>query len=139
MADPTFHQLNRGWNAEPSAPEPNVKVVGRQVHLSFFLNPWAYEAREGEAAELIFFNCTRWRLGSTNDEGWYLGQCRYSHLAPTWGEFYEIAGDDAVRLQPTDWRLVSSQTEARRHFLFYLKDQTFECLAESWMFSRRDV
>ncbi len=76
------------------------------------------------AGRLRFGGCARWRLGPTNDHGWYAGQCRYSCLAPAWGEFYEIKGADDLRLHPSDWHIPP--------MLFYLRDHTFECLAEDW-------
>jgi hypothetical protein len=136
MANPAFHRLNLDWNAEPNAPLPSVDAINEQVRLRFFLNPWAYQAREGEIGQLLFDGCSRWRLGPTNDEGWYSDQCRYSRQAPQWGEFYEITGDDPLMLKPTDWQILGSEIKMSRHFLFYLRDEIFECLAREWAFSR---
>jgi hypothetical protein len=55
------------------------------VELRFYLNPWAYDAQEEEVGVLTFEDACAWRLGATNDEGWFMGQCRYSGTAPTWG------------------------------------------------------
>jgi hypothetical protein len=77
-----------------------------------------------------FSACSRYRL--TNDEGWYHGQCRYSSVAPAWGEFYEIDGTDIRLDEPHDWRLIDEASNASRHFLFYFRDQTFECIATHW-------
>jgi hypothetical protein len=33
---------------------------------------------------LTFTGARQWRLGPTNDEGWYRGQCRYVGIAPKW-------------------------------------------------------
>src|SRR5690349_17786266 len=98
----TFLRLNEGWNAEPNAPLPTVQVEGASVMLRFGLNPWADEATLNERGMLSFRDCSEWRLGDTNDEGWYLGQCRYSDIAPAWGEFYEILGPDPLAHAPTD-------------------------------------
>ena len=136
MANPAFHQLNQDWNVEPNAPLPGVAVIDRRVRLRFFLNHRPHRARAREIGELLFDGCSRWRLGPTNDEGWYAGRCRYSRQAPHWGEFYEITGDDPLMLEPTDWSFLGSETGSHRHFLFYLRDETFECLARDWAFSR---
>ena len=132
----TFEQLNKGWNAEPNAPHPIVTVEGWGVRLTFFLNPFRFEAGEDEVGQLTFERSSLWRLGATNDEGWYRGQCRYTGAAPAWGEFYEIHGDDPLRLAPTDWKRTPIAGSAGRHFLFYLRDETFECLAEDWSLAR---
>jgi len=73
-------------------------------------------------------------LGSTNDEGWLKGQCRFSKLAPGWGEFYEIIGNTLIEECPKDWIEVGSSGSALRHFLFYLRDEQFEAEAESCSF-----
>jgi hypothetical protein len=136
MSNPTFKRLNEGWNAEPNAPEAEVAVIGSTVQLTFLLNPWAYEAEEDEKGCLTFDQCSTWRLGSTNDEGWYAGDCRYSNTAPAWGEFYELLGEDDQRLKPADWHELTPCTPEQRHFLFYLRDNTFECFAAGWTFQR---
>jgi hypothetical protein len=127
----TFNRLNHGWNAEPNSPDPHVSTEGRTVFLDFALNHFLFpQFEEGQRGRLEFRGCERYRLGSTNDEGWYRGQCRFSTLAPSWGEFYEIAGDSQLLDAPTDWRRLSAtSTGALRHFLFYFRDNTFECVA----------
>lgn len=113
-----------------------IHVGASRVQLSFFLNPFAYEAEEEEIGCLTFENCSTWRLGPTNDEGWYLGQCRYSQAAPVWGEFYELVGEDDAPRQPSDWQTPPSPGSGSRHFLFCLRDDTFECFVANWTFGR---
>ncbi len=128
--NPSFKQLNVGWNAEPNAPDPVVAIDGCDVLLTFFVNPFRYpEFEEDELGMLRFKDCTRYRLGSTNDEGWYRGQCRFSGLAPEWGEFYLVQGDAMLLDAPTDWKAVCAGGGPRQHFLFYFRDNTFECAA----------
>jgi hypothetical protein len=139
MSIPSFKHLNGDWNAEPNAPEAEVAVNGTTVRLTFFLNPWAYQAVEEERGSLAFSQCSLWRLGSTNDEGWDAGQCRYSKSAPRWGEFYELFGEDDQRFTPTDWHELMPISPEQRHFLFYLRDNTFECFAAEWRFERNGL
>ena len=136
VPNPTFTKLNFGWNAEPNAPDPRVTVHGDVVRLVFTLNPFAYEAKTDEAARLTFRDCSRWRLGSTNDEGWRRGQCRYSGVAPAWGEFYALQGADDRLPEPSDWHALGPASSDESHFLFYLRDDTFECFAREWSFER---
>ena len=65
-----------------------------------------------------------------------MGQCRYSRLAPAWGEFYELSGQDELRLAPNDWQVPAEPGVGDCHFLFYFRDETFECLAADWRFQR---
>jgi plasmid stabilization system protein ParE len=130
-----FVKLNDGWNAEPNAPDARATVEGRDVLLDFFLNPWQFPRfREEQRARLRFRSTWRYRLGSTNDEGWYRGQCRFSAIAPAWGEFYEVRGDVRLDECPNDWKVVGPiEGPPLRHFLFYLRDETFECDAVDYV------
>ena len=131
----TFRQLNDGWNAEPNAPDPRVSVEGRDVIVSFRLNPYQFPQYDSEHVGILrFVSCQRYRLGATNDEGWFRGQCRFSTVAPKWGEFYEVAGDLRLEKCADDWVVVGPVQSTARHFLFYFRDDTFECDALDWKF-----
>jgi hypothetical protein len=129
-----FTTLSKGWNAEPNAPQPVVRVEGTSLFLSFELNAFMFqEFKEGDWAEVAFSCCSRYRLGPTNDEGWYRGQCRFSKIAPAWGEFYEVAGDLLLENNGLDWHVVCIDPQPdSKHFLFYFRDETFECDAHAW-------
>jgi len=124
-----------GWSAEGNAPEPEVQVLGTDLRLRFVVD-YIFEGPNvrKEFRALRFFACHKYRLGSTNDEGWYRRQCRFSRLAPKWGEFYEIDGDQALQDEPKDWVSVGERATDARHFLFHFRDNTFECIARSWDF-----
>lgn len=132
-----FIQLNSGWNAEPNAPEPHVTVELDAVVLTFLANAFQFpEFTGGQFLRLRFAGATRYRLGETNDEGWYRGQCRFSGLAPALGEFYEVSGDLKID-QVSGWSDGPvSQTVEQHHFLFYMRDETFECTASAWQLER---
>lgn len=127
----TFHQLNAGWNAEPNAPDLRIEIDGGLLRLSFTLNHMIFDFEEGAVGQIVFQGCWRYRLGPTNDEGWYRGHCRFSKIAPDWGEFYEVAGDLLER-GVSDWCVLGARSDQSRHFLFYLRDSTFECDAKDW-------
>lgn len=133
---PVFIRLNKDWSAEPNAPHPEATMSGSVLALRFFLSPWAYPAKQWQHSILTFENCRTWRLGPTNDEGWYRGQCRYSRLAPRWGEFYEICGPDDLSGLPDDWITADAPGDGARHFLFYFRDETFECFASNWTYAK---
>ena len=128
-----FTRLNDGWNAEPNAPGPQVEIVGDRLNLTFLANPFQFPSfSDGEKISLAFRRCSKYRLGPTNDEGWYMGQCRFGKDAPNWGEFYEVDGDLKLGEVPEGWIQGSSSSTTTKHFLFYFRDETFECQAESW-------
>ena len=135
MANPTFIQLNDGWNAEPNAPNPVTRRTSADLLLEFYLNFHVFPIFAAwEKGMLRFDSVTKFRLGRTNMDGWYFGQCRYSKLAPEWGEFYEITGRDSLADQPNDWQTFNADSIATRHFLFYFRDETFEAMAMGWQF-----
>lgn len=136
----TFERLNLDWEAEPSVPIVEIAVSGATVVVSFLMNPWLDRRfPDWSRGRLTFEGCSRYRLGSPNDEGWFIfGQDRYERRAPDWGQFYELKGPDPLRTAPTDWIHVTEGADAARHFLFYFKDHTFECLAQDWAFSPPD-
>jgi hypothetical protein len=131
-----FSKLNADWNAEPNAPNPQIQIWEHDVVLSFLLNPFIYpQFKDGDIGLLRFRSCWRYRIGSVNDEGWYRGQCRFSKLAPKWGEFYEVRGDILLDQCPEDWIKVGLSESRQSHFLFYFRDEEFECDSVSWSFS----
>jgi hypothetical protein len=66
----TFQQLNKGWNAEPNAPDPRVAVEGGDIVLTFLMNPFQFpQFSPQDVGQLRFVSCRRYRLGSTNDDG----------------------------------------------------------------------
>ncbi|MEQ1406567.1 hypothetical protein ABK249_16675 [Neorhizobium sp. Rsf11] len=133
MTSPFFIRLNTDWNAQPNVPLPEILTNGTALELRILLTAPRQRDEESDAIKLTFYDCRTWRLGSPNDEGWYRGQCRYGSLAPEWGHFYEIAGEDPLRDQPDDWQTMPLPGKGKRHYLFYLRDETFECIADRWM------
>jgi hypothetical protein len=128
-----FARLNDGWNAEPNAPGERIAVSPSEVTLSFLMDSARFPTyAPNDVGTLHFANCWRYRLGATNDEGWCRGQCRFSGIAPEWGEFYELSGDLRAGEIRGDWTVSGEPIAGTRHFLFYLKDSTFECDASSW-------
>ena len=133
-------KLNTGFDAEPNAPIPRVTVNGCDVLVRFFLNPFIWgDVQEQDEAALLFHDVFMCRIGSTNDEGFYRGQCRFSNTGIPWGDFYELQESDWQRTFPDDLVMVlpSLIGDPRlKHYLYYFRDQTFECLAKGFDYRR---
>ncbi len=129
----TFEQLNIGWNAEPNAPELQIKVVGTDVVIEFYLDAYLYtQFREGDKARIVFHDCFQYRNGDPNDEGFYsYGQSRFKKYGVKWGEFYRVQNSKWEKEFP-DPVMVSETKAERNHYLFYFRDETFECIAASY-------
>ncbi len=130
-----FLKQNTNWGACPNVPLPEAWPDGTDILLKFHVSYFRRRIFEWEDCGLIrFHNCTRFRFTPLNDEGWYRGQCRFSEIAPEWGEFYGVIGDFKEDEVDREWTPVSDKCRRQRNFLFYFRDETFECSAESWSF-----
>ena len=128
------NRLNITWNADPNAPEVEMTIDSNIVTLEFFLNCLAYkEFKEGDKGRLRFKNCHKYSFNTMNDEGYYLGQYRYKVNELPWGEFYELNTNCKVDF-PVEHKVLSNPTNQKElsHYIFFFKDNTFECIAESY-------
>ena len=134
-----FRRLNVGWNADPNAPNERAKVDGDDLLLEFAVNPWKYPAfARREAGRVTFTQCRRYRFTDVNDEAWFRGNCRFSKLAPAWGEFYEVSGDLLDDRETAQWIALPSRSDAApTRFVFYFRDTMFECDAGTWRFEAK--
>ncbi len=129
----TFHQLNNSWNAEPNAPDPKVEWRDTDLRLTFWMNAFRFpDYNEDDIGEIIFKDCSRYRIGILNDEGWYRKQGRFTGVHHRWGEFYEVRGDLRLDAVPNDWSIRTPDVAGRNHYLFYFRDEDFECDARDW-------
>lgn len=128
-----FEQLNRGWTAEPNAPELELITKENDVIIEFFLDSFVFnDFSEGDRARITFHKCLQYRIGPPNDEGFFIyGQSRYKKYGVKWGEFYLVHNSDWKDSFP-DSIVVGENSENLKHYLFYFKDETFECIANSY-------
>lgn len=129
-----FIKLNHNWNAEPNVPEVQLKVEVNTIFLEFYLN--GEDFNEGHKGILKFINCHKYSFNSMNDEGYYLGQYRYKHTELPWGEFYKIDTDWEVDFPDSSIELEKIKSKNHlNHYIFFFRDNTFECVAEDFEFS----
>jgi hypothetical protein len=127
-----FTKITNYWNADPVSPEIELEVVGNDLTMEIFVNYLVFDNfNEGDKAKITFKNCSKYSLNICNDEGYYYGQYRTNPNKLPWGEFYEIIKgldrnfpDPIVNLQDDNTN--------KRHFIFFFKDETFECLASDF-------
>ncbi len=136
-----FTKLNNGWDAEPNAPMPKIYIDEdtSKLTLSFYLNAFIHDdVDEDDIGILEFSNCYKYRLGSTNDEGFYRGQCRFLETGIKWGDFYKMFDTNWRNDFPIDEIIVDSRLKDNQdlcHYLFYFRDETFECIALTHRFT----
>lgn len=127
-----FIQLSNNWNAHSVSPEVNLQIVGKNLIMEIYLNHYMFDSFvEGDKARITFENSYKYSLNSCNDEGYYYGQYRINWKQLEWGEFYEIiSGLD--RKLPEPIVQLSGDLDNKRHYIFFFKDETFECLADNY-------
>ena len=71
-----------------------------------------------------------------NDEGYYGGQYRYKYTELPWGDFYEIDTDWKSDFHKNNLIILPIIDCARlKHYILFLRDNTFECVAENYEFT----
>ncbi len=127
-----YVQITIDWNADPVSPDVKLSVDGSDLLLTIFLNYYAFDNfKEGDKVKIIFQNCSEYSFNTCNDEGYYYSQYRTNPNELPWGEFYEIKSG-LNRNFPKPITKLTSDSTSNRHFIFFFKDETFECLAENY-------
>jgi hypothetical protein len=131
-----YEQLNIGWNAEPNAPEVKMIVEHNTVKLEFFLNYFIFDGFEEDEKGILTFNKVhKYSLNTMNDEGYFRGQYRYNESDIPWGEFYRIESDWQNDFYKNNLVISKNIDNPKlKHFIFFLKDNIFECVAENYEF-----
>ena len=138
-----FERIILPFEASPNTATPSVEVSGKDLTLSYTTN-----SDEIEIGKLLFSDCLLYRVGSPNDEGFYgfgsnpkirNDSIYYKKNFPDldFYEFYVVTGYDWKNNQligENKWILDSeySQKEGYTHYIFFMKDGTFECVAKDF-------
>jgi hypothetical protein len=131
-----YKKLNIDWNAEPNAPDVELQTEGDKLRLLFYLNPFIFDNIDEEVkGESIFKNCFMYSFNSCNDESYYQGKYRYKNDILPWGEFYELQHNWESDFY-NDFKILNPVLDkgALRHFIFFFRDNTFECIAKDFEF-----
>lgn len=137
----TYTQLNIDWNADPNSPETSIKVEGDTIILDFYLNYFLFdEFKEGDKGQLTFYNCHKYDFDGTNDEGYFLGQHRYKYTDLPYGEFYQLNTNWQTDF-PKNSKILNPDINSKdlKHFVFFFKENTFECVATEYKLKLADT
>jgi len=130
----TYTQITTDWNADPNDPQVQLIVDKDSVSLEFYLNNFLFDNyHEGDKAKVFFINCHKYSFNNMNDEGYYRGQYRYNNAELPWGEFYKLNTDWKIDF-PIRHKMLNDSPDSRKlnHYIFFFKDNTFECVAETY-------
>lgn len=137
-----YIKLNKNWNAEPNVPEPSINVNSEGIEIEFLLNPLLYEhIDEGEKGIIQFFHVYAYYFGPPNEKEYKNGNFRFKNHQLPWGEFYELMDSKWEKDFPTEMELLVKDLNKKslRHFIFFLKNATLECLATDFSFEFVDT
>ncbi len=135
-----FRKLSNDWNADPNAPVPQYKFTGDSLLVRFRPNKFKYpDFSRRNYLYLVFVGCSRFRFTPINDHAWYAGDCRFSKLAPEWGEFYQVDGDFREEQENTPWINKGPIIASSNNYLFYFRDETLECSALMWKLEKDEM
>lgn len=127
-----FVKISDDWNADPVLPEIDLKIKEKDLVLEILLNYYAFDHfSEGDKIQITFSSCSKYSLNTCNDEGYYAGQYRINPSELPWGEFYEIKNGIDRNLPEPVVEITNNITD-KRHFIFFFKDETFECLSNDY-------
>jgi len=129
-----YIKLNTDWNADPNAPEVILTINGFSLTLSFFVNYFVFKNfTKEDKAKLVFNNCHKYSFNSMNDEGYFMKQYRYNNDILPYGEFYKIDTNWQNDF-PLDNKILKPINDKSKlnHYLFFFRDNTFECIAENY-------
>ncbi|MBL7869463.1 MAG: hypothetical protein JNM71_15715 [Flavobacterium lindanitolerans] len=140
MNTPIFKKLNNDFDADPNAPDPKISLLGNHVVLSFSLNSFLWDnVSEGETGTLTFLNCLQYRLGKPDSDSYH--RYRYYQSDVEYFDFYLVENSTWIKDFPIDKKIHNSSilNEFRsklKHFVFFFRDNTFECVATGYSFGR---
>ena len=131
-----YVKLSTNWNADPNSPNEKIVIESNRVTLEFNMNYYIYDHfKEGDRGHIKFEGCHKLSYNTTNDEGYFRGQYRFNQLELPWGQFYEVESDWENNFHKNNIVLGYRFPQIKyKHFIFFLRDNTFECIAENFKF-----
>jgi hypothetical protein len=138
----TFIPQHPAHLANSNTSSPYAVVVGRDVLLSY---------DSDVKAAIRFHEVATFRVGDPNDEGFFGGGTPgiFNDSIYCWKDFPKIQFFDFYQVSGFDWsngligtdvkELIDRSRWAKlelRHFVYFMKDGTFECLCKTWEQSR---
>nr|WP_299382190.1 hypothetical protein [Allomuricauda sp.] len=136
---PTYVKLNFDFDAEPNAPSPDISINDSTLILKFLLNPFLWDnVEDDEQAELHFYDVLKYRLGGPGSDNF--SDFRYYDEGIDNYGFYHLKNSYWTKDFPLDEKVVSEEPNSEngvfKHYVFFFRDNTFECIAEDFKFVR---
>lgn len=143
-----FKKINKLYESDPNIAKPKIEVSGSKVSLFFPLNYFVFNFKEGEYGKIIFHDCLMFRVGDPNDEGLLMLSQQEVINDSVWSleNFPEIEVNSFFEIENSDWSSIlkhkgfinsdvnieSIDRSKYKHFVFFMKDGTFECVCSNF-------
>lgn len=129
-------KINHNYESDPNIAEPIVKLHNNELSLYFRLNSFSFNFQAGQKGCIKFNDCFALRIGAPNDEGFDLNTDsfwkREQFLAIQWNSFYEVIDKPSISYLQKFYKLSERVPPGIHHYVFFMKEATFECLATSF-------
>lgn len=132
-----YLRLNKNWDADLTPSELGILVNENELELTFSLDPVQFaHIDKGDKGILEFHEVYAYRSAAIDKERYLDGQFRFKNNELPWGGFYELPNSSWKTDFPADKVIVNDSLKGTKlkHFVFFLPDQLFECLAEEYSF-----
>ncbi len=146
-----FEKLNKNYAPDPNITVPSGVMDGDNLTLTFPLNYFIYKQfKDGDQGKIIFKDCLMYRIGSPNDEGFFIDPKNPGRMKNNsrWNytDFPELEFHNFYIVKNSDWQtsfgpdvIVNKQLKDKikdpenlNHYLCFMKEGTFECIARSY-------
>lgn len=129
-------KISTNYGSEPNIADPMFCLHGDRLILIFPLNYRLFDFKEGQKGSIVFFGCTGFRSGAPNDEGFYLKDNKIWNREDLglidWHSFYEVSNVPSDYYDTFYKNNDYKNNTNLKHYVFFMKEGTFECLAESY-------
>lgn len=137
-------KINRDYASDPNLAIPMLRIYDNWISLHFPLNYYIFPFHENSKAIIRFENCLMFRSGDPNDEGFY---GKNNNTRWKYEDFSYVEVDDFYVVENSDWQTnfgpdayinqnlmkdLSIPKEKYKHFVFFMKEGTFECVATDY-------
>jgi hypothetical protein len=132
-----FKKLNKNWAADLNAPHESIIQNEDGIEVDFLLNSFPYEhIDDGEKGKIAFYDVFAYRNVASIAEEISKRQIPFKVEQIPFGDLFELLDSKWKTDFPEDKIIVdeTKKSSKLRHFLFFLKDATFECLAVDYQF-----
>ncbi len=132
-----LRKINSNYESDPNIADPEIKLDEDNITLFFALNYFIFKFKEGSVGSIFFKKVRCYRIGKPNDEGFFLNEHELWNKdnfpeGIVWNHFYEA--ENVPKEHFDSFRQVADfeKAEVLHHYVFFMKEATFECLAESF-------